>query len=670
MIYGMTETEAPLAAAHDADWSSLEHGPAVRRLLSGLAGGDAAAGSTAIGQLYRLAPDGADVRPWVVAALPVLLGLVADPARPDRERLLRLAGDLAGADRTWQMSGQTLRAKRVLAGYAGLTGLLTDTDPRVREAAAYTVRAVARLTPALPGLLRQRYVDEPDPAVRVTLLCSSVLTGAVGSGYQPTKRWLAWVADSDADLRVRITALTELMALADPPPFDVETARDTVLAAYREGLNREPEPVDDVIAPLRSGQRMAARQWTPGYPQVVSAVRAAYRNDVDAQLDLLERMLDLDARDARHDGLHQALALAQRLRGRYTALVTRAAALLHDTDPQVRAAALRLLHGIGELARPAADAVWAALPRVQRRIRPHDGPVTWIAEGTPGPVLGPAVHLLSALRDERVLPVLHRLLDEAPDTAGLHQRIAGYGVRAHGLSRTLRRRLRALPAGHEAQRAGLLHALTAVAPDEAADHLVREPIDVTTLRLLARAGRAAAGRAPAIRAALTGGDPDLELAAADAIWQVAGDAEAAAAVYDRYFDPRYTGVEHAVAAIDGLGRLGVRVAGRSRHLAARMRGRTDAAVVVAIAGALWRITADRNAARTLGPVWESAPRLRPRIARLWVETGDARYAGRYARAELGTALRHNGGRHGLPAPEIDRDERLLARCRELLAQAG
>ncbi|WP_043511493.1 MULTISPECIES: hypothetical protein [unclassified Actinoplanes] len=882
----MTATDLPRSGPHDVDWAKLDRGTVVRTLLTDLTTDDPATRAAARRALCRNAPDGEDVRPWVTAALPTLLALVADPAQPERGPLLHLIADLAGADRTWQMSGETLRAKRLLAAHAAqsiptssaaapatqagpsapttlaadadraasstavipatqlalprqtehvgssgnvrrvrpsgaalpssdshrrprtnsanpipgarqpesataaeavsptgappasalaatpeatrgpaaraateatpeaaaraatqappgaaarattqappgaaarattkaplgsaagtsaetpaepapgfLAALMADEDPLVRDAAAYLVRAVARLLPGLIELIWGRYVEEPDPAVRVTLVRSGVVAGAVGSGVEPTKVWLAWAADSDADLRVRITALTELMALLNPPPFDVETARETVLAAYKAGLNREPAPLDDAVAPLLAGRRMAARQWTPGYPQVVSVVRTSYRNDVRPQLDLLTRMLELDAADARQDALHEARALVRRLRAPYRPLVVRAAELLGDDDPQVRAAALRMLHGVGELARPAADDIWATLPPTRQRIRPGQSP--WVQADL---TLGPAVRTLAGLRDERVLPMLERLLDELPGTVDLHRFIAGYGARARGLSRTLRRLLRAvepsasaqrlsflhpetveLPRiaqrarpssiaqraaglfGDDALRAALLRALIAVAPHEAADHLTYDPIDLTTLDLLARAGRSAAARIPEIRLALTCGDPALELAAAQAIWRVAGDAEAAASVYDRYFDDPATLPEHAVTALDGLRDLRLRVKSRTRRLVSLAKTRRNGAVVVAAADALWWIAGNQDAARTLGPVWESLPRARPRIARIWTDTGDARYAARYVKAELATTLRHNATLFGRPTTDINEDEHLLALCRDLLAKAS
>ncbi|WP_221320586.1 HEAT repeat domain-containing protein [Actinoplanes sp. L3-i22] len=656
----MMETELPRTGVHDVDWSLVEDGSAVRQMLSNLAGGDAAARTTALRSLYRIAPDGADVRPWVAAALPVLLGLVEEPEQADRGRILRLVGDLAGADRMWQMSGETLRAKRILAEHDHLLALLTDEDPEVRDAAAYTVRAVCRLSSELVELLWERYIEEPDPGVRLTLVGSGVLAGAVGTGWEPTKRLLAWVADTDADLRVRTTALAELMALTNPPPFDVETARDTVLEAYREGLNREPARLDDLVAPLLAGQWLAARQWTPGYPQVVSAVRGAFRNDVAPQLDLLERMLELDGWDARQDALYEARSLVQRFRGPYGPLVDRAAELVRDQDSQVRAAALSLLCGIGELARPAADAVWANLSRGG----------FWINDGAHGPMLTPTVRLLADLRDVRLLPTLERMLDEAPDTGDLHPAIAGYGIAARGLSRTLRRLLRALDPAGAADRAGLLRALAAVAPHEAADHLADDPIDLDTLALLARAGRAAAGRAPDIRAALSCGDPGLELAAAYAIWHVTGNADAAAEVYDRYFDDRRAAPEHAVAALDGLRELRIRVKDRARRLVRLRRRQANPAVLAATADALWWVAGNQDAARAIGPVWEAAAPERPRIARLWLATGDVRYGARYARAELDNPLRHNLRGHSVRPAEVSADERLLTLCREVLAQAG
>ncbi|WP_436533465.1 hypothetical protein [Actinoplanes sp. HUAS TT8] len=654
----MMETELPRTGVQDVDWSLVEDGSAVRQMLLNLAGGDAAARTTALRSLYRIAPDGADVRPWVAAALPVLLGLVADTGQADRGRVLRLAGDLAGADRTWQMSGETLRAKRILAEYEGLTALLTDEDPQVRDAAAYTVRAVCRLSAELVELLWERYIEEPDPGVRLTLVGSGVLAGAIGTGYEPTKRLLAWVADTDADLRVRTTALAELVSMTNPPPFDVEIARDTVLEAYREGLNREPAPLDDLVAPLLAGQWLAARQWTPGYPQVVSVVRAAYRNDVTPQLDLLERMLELDGWDARQDALYEARSLVPRLRGPYGPLVDRAAELMRDRDPQVRAAALSLLSSIGELARPGADAVWADL----------SGGGYWINDAGSGPVLAMAARLLAELRDERLLPTLERMLDEAPEVGDLHRSIAEYGFAARALSRTLRRRLRSTE--DETEYAGLLRALTAVAPGEAAEHLAEEPISLETLDLLARAGRSAAGRVSDIRATLTCGDPLLELAGARAIWRVAGDAEAAAGVYDRYFDDRKADPEHAVAALDGLRELRIRVKDRARRMVRLRRRQANGAVLAAVADALWWVAGNQDAARALGPVWEAVPRERPRIARLWLATGDVRYGARYARAELALPLRHNLRGHGGRPAEITEDEQLLALCREIVAQAG
>ncbi|MEU8242218.1 hypothetical protein AB0C07_28535 [Actinoplanes missouriensis] len=695
---------AALAGLHDIDWSSLDQGSAVPRLLADLAGGEPAA----LRDLYRLAPDGEDVRPWVVSALPFLLDLVADPARPLRGETLRLVGDLAGADRTWQMAGRTLAAKRLLAEWGGLGDLLVDEDPSVREAAAYTLRAVYRLITNPTGDLWERFAEEPDAGVRLMLLRTSVITGAVGGGYELTKVWLASVADTDDDLRVRISALTELMALYNPVPFDAGRARETLLDAYREGLNREPEQVADMAAPLLTGARMATRQWTPGYHQVVKAVRATYRDDVDAHLGLLHEMLAMDAWDARQDALYEARSLVQRLRGPYRPLIDRAAELLFDRDAQVRAAALHLLQGVGEMARPAADAVWETM----------SGAKPWTHQGA----LSPSVGILAGLGDERVLPILERLLDDAPQTTGLHEAIAGYGVRARALGRTLRRLLRTLPApasppapasgslpaspasaslpyspassapssrpatpsaspaprapagavspastaspasAADAYRAALLDALIAVVPQEAADYLMQEPLDLTGLHRLIRTGRAAAARAAEIRTALTSEDPVIALTAARAIWCVTGDAEAAATVYDEYL----TDPGHAVTAIDGLAELNSRAAGRAPLLNRLVKSRTSDEVRVAAARALWRITGNPSSARRLGPAWEATPRLRPRIARLWVETDMGAYATRYAKAELAIPTRYNLTNLGLSPAEISEDEQLLADCRKLI----
>ncbi|WP_229071043.1 HEAT repeat domain-containing protein [Actinoplanes sp. DH11] len=644
--------------------TALTHGsPLAPRLFDDAAGGDA----TALRRLYRLAPDGEDVQPWVLDALPVLLH-----ADPPRAEVVRLVGDLAGADRTWQMNGVTARAKHLLAADGRLTALLSDDDPGVREAAAYAVRAVYRLLPDLPQLLWDRFAAEPDARVRLTLLRSCVISGVHGTGYEATKAGLAAVADTDPDLRVRITALTEFMALhhssPQPPAFDAGKARDTLLAAYRDGLNREPAPVDEVTAPLRAGARMATRQWTPGYHPVVTAVRAGYRDDAGAQLSLLHDMLDIDAWDAWQDALYEARSVVQRLRGPYTPLVDRAAALLGGPDPVVRTAAMRLLLGIGEVGRPAADAVHAVLPDPKR----------WVVRGE----IAPAIEILAILRDERVLPILERLLDEAPDARDLHQHIAGYGIRARRLGFTLRRRLRAtsspgplpagsppagLPAGSSSagsSQAGLLEALVAVAPQEAADHLAGVPIDVAGLELLARAGRTAAARIPEIHTALDSTDAVLALAAARAIWLVSGDSNAAVTVYDRYFeDPA-----HAVAAIDGLAALGIRAAGHATRLTKRLTGRSGNEVRAAAACALWRVVGNPSGARMLGRVWEESPRIRPRIARLWVEIGNAGYAVRHAESELAIPVRHNASNLGLSPSEINVDEQLLADCRQVIAQ--
>ncbi|BBH71704.1 hypothetical protein ACTI_83890 [Actinoplanes sp. OR16] len=642
-----------LAGLHDIDWSSLEQGSAVPRLLARLADGD----SSALRDLYRLAPDGEDVRPWVVWALPFLLDLVTDQARPLRGDTLRLVGDLAGADRTWQMAGRTLTAKRTLAQWPALQDLLIDEDTSVREAAAYTIRAVYRLISNPTGDLWDRFAEEPDADVRLTLLRTSVITGAVGGGYELTKVWLASVADTDDDLRVRISALTELMALYNPPPFDVARARETLLAAYRDGLNREPEPVVDMAAPLLAGARMATRQWTPGYHQVVSAIRATYRDDITAHLDLLHEMLAMDAWDAKQDALYEARTLVQRLRGPYGPLVARASELLFDKDAQIRAASLRLLQGIGEVARPSTDAVWATI----------SGAKPFIHQGA----LIPAVEMLAGLRDDRVLPILERLLDDAPDTRDLHQCIAGFGVRARGLGRTLRRRLRGLRPDlyaerwrFDAHRAGLLEALVSVAPSEAADHLLHEPLDLTGLDRLTRTGRASLSRAAEIRTLLTGDDPALSLAAARAIWFVAGDADDAATVYDQYLDSP----AHAVTAIDGLAELNSRATARAPRLSRMLKGRSPAAVKVAAARALWRITGNPSSARQLGPIWNDDQRLRPRIAALWVETGMGTYARRYVQAELSIAPRHNLTKIGLGPAEVSDDELLLTDCRRLLTE--
>ena len=91
---------------------------------------------------------------------------------------------------------------------------------------------------------------------------------------------------------------------------------------------------------------------------------------------------------------------------------------------------------------------------------------------------------------------------------------------------------------------------------------------------------------------------------------------------------------------------------------------TDVAIAAA-ADALWWIAGKRDAAQRLGRVWEAKPLVRPRIARLWVATGDTKHAARHAQAELRTALRHNLSAHGVLAGKIGDDERLLELCRKL-----
>jgi len=382
-------------------------------------------------------------------------------------------------------------------------------------------------------------------------------------------------------------------------------------------------------------------------------------------------MLRADHWEARFDALRPAGVLIQGWRADYRELVGLIGDQLPDAEPRLATLAGQILEYLGDVARPAADALARQLDLAPRSAsHEHRDRSPWLIlwpRNPPSP--GPVLRALARLRDPRALPAIRWALDHDPMPPDVGHLIAAYGPDATDLVPAIRHRLRELPTvdGHDQARGGLVRALDHIGPAAVAalPELLAVNPDDHLARVLGRFGPAAAAAVPMLRGLVDGDRATQAVAAAIALWRITADPGPALAACGRHLRGDQFAVRDAADALAELGPVAARYAARMRRVAHDPN--RGGFVRLAAARAVWRIAGDVEAAvPVLGSVWEEKPATRLAAARTLVELGPAAAPLLpLVREETAARRRHTASDHGWSSAQVVEDEELLALCRTL-----
>jgi hypothetical protein len=643
----------------EIDWTGMRHayGPAaeVPGLLRSLIDPDPSVRECALDSMYGAVHHGGDVYPCTIATIPFLLRIAERPDMPGRPDVVRLLASIGSAENATELSGPYREANQAVeAAWPLWERLLKDKDPRVRE-------AVTEVLPACTGRRRQaiarltgRLADERDDGVRSAIVRTAGKLARAEKDAAAVRDWLAQIATSEPDLRLRLIALAEIATLPGPRVGEVGDACKLLAAVYRLGTPAatpagfETETLIGALRRLREQDNEGRR--SPEAADLVRNLSDAFGDRVSDRLRLLTGLLRSPDWECQLDTLRPAGNLIGGWRGDYRELIAVIGELIRDGHPRTRPRAVNVLKGLGELAAPAADALAAALDATTKRTLPHTEAegvqLPWVIKWLDGPKVSPALRALANMGDLRALPMLAWALDRErmPDDAALCG--IGFGPQAAPLIPQLLRRLRDLPTDdrRDRRRDDVVCALSAIgsAAAEAVPDLLDGPVTSAVLQAFAAIGADAETCEPVLRRAAAAADRDLAVAAARSLWRVSGDPDAALAVADRCLAEDG---EHAWRdAADLLAGLGQATETQLTQLAqlTRRKDRTGWTPLSA-ANALWRITGDAGPLLpVLEQAWTANAYTRLKVASFWADLGPAASnACPLLTAELGEVRRHN-----------------------------
>jgi hypothetical protein len=678
----VTDADDLLAGVDKVRWGRMRHayGPAVEmpELLRGLADADPAVRETTLDAMYGGIHHQGDVYACTLAAIPFLLRIAADAGRAGRAEVITLLASIGGAEDPGPRTGLYMRARQAVAGaYPLWRALAADPDPQVRAAVPVVLPACADEAAACVDLLLERFAVEDDPRAREAIVEGAGELARRGTGAPEIGVWLDDVLHADRDARVRMTALTELVSLSarsGMPPVRTQAALDLLDAVYRQGTPvTEPAgfATDTLIGSIRrlretggSGRRVQQAD------DLVRAISDGLADRVEDRVTLLTALLASPDWERRVDAVSPASYLINGWRGSFEQVVALIGEQLNDDRPGLRPRATHALEHLGELARPAADCLYAGLSRSQRvaHYSTMSGQLPWIVEWAQGvPTVGPALKALAGTGDPRALPMLQWALEHRELPREVGQLIGGYGPRAAYLLPLIRRRLRGL--GVDDRHDTLVHAVGAIGPaaGDAAPDLMRLPARSAAIKALAAIGPGACVALPWLHEQAAAGDCHVAAAAAEALYVIGGDDVAALAVYDRLLAG--DSCDRRVAA-DGLGRLGPHAADRAGRLRKLLRREDDEYGWgrLSAARALWHVAGEVSTVMpVLAHVWDANLHTRVAIGQLWSEMGPAAVDAKpLIEAELARVRRHNASPDGFSSTQVVDDERLLRACRAAL----
>ncbi|TXS27384.1 HEAT repeat domain-containing protein [Streptomyces sp. gb1(2016)] len=688
----------------EVDWASMEHayGPAddVPGLLYGLASADPAERESALDGMYGAVHHQGDVYACTLACIPFLFELAVDPGIRDRGGIVELLTSIGGIDLDEDdeseldedeiegVANYAMAAAAVSAGSSVFFELVADEDPGVRLAAPLALATLHGRPGRVLELLRERLPAEADDEVRLALVEAA---GRIALRHRPlavqAADWLSRLAAEAYPPGLRLAALAQLARCApDALPGDVVRVVSGLLRELRSRPCR-PEPsaaqaqggddtaADRAASPTLVGQLRelsaedSAGRSTPWAADLLRTLHVGLDDRVEDRTALLTDQLCSPDPWQRLDAVRMSGGLIRAWRGSYEGLVRLVGAQLTDPEPRLAEAASHVLEELFGLAAPAADALAA---------RVASDPGAWVREWASGPPgLGSAVKALARLGDARVLPALEQALErpEVPHDVGFAIRCLGDA--AAPLAGTLRRRLGEVGLDESAydRASPLLAGLTALRAGEAAPEVLRvlrgapeyrgEWLRTAALRALGSFGPAARCAVPELRGLML--RPGAATEAAQALWEVTGDAEAVLPVLaeglraEQVHDCRA-----AASALGGLGRRAEAVAPRLRALLAHeeLWLRVDAAI------ALWEVSGRTGeSVPVLLAAWEKNRHVRVRVAECLARMGPAGAgsdAAQVLRAELLSVRRHNAMDGGYGSHDTHEDEKLLALCRRAL----
>ena len=673
-------------------WDSMRHayGPAtdVPTLLRALVSDDPKAREYGLDGMYGSVHHQGDVYDCTVAAIPFLLEAAAMPLLPGRGGVLGLLASIGGADRddVGLAGGRPLyeAAQRAVgAAHPLFLQLLDDPDPEVRRTAPSALPAgrddAGRIVTAL---LDRPIGAEADADARAAVIASVGTFGRRAAAGQLADvdlavigAWLGDIADdAAADPGTRLAATAELARCAPGRlPPDVAASTVGLLRRVYAAASPPAQPAgfwtDTLVGALRElSEGEVAGRLAPQAAELVRCASVSLGDNVEERVRLLTQLLREPGWEARHDALRPASVLIEGWRGSYEELITLLGEQLLDPHPRLPAVAASALEYLGVLAAPASDALARSLDAAPRESpnRRQDGLPGWVTTWPQRPPsVGPVLRALTALRDPRALPAVRWMLERAPLPSDIGGFVGQFGSAAADLVPLIRQRLQDLaPADRQGQpHLGLVIALSRIGPvAEAVPHLLALPPGRPVLMALGQIGPRAADALPALRQLLDHSQPDIEIAAAAALWRITADPGPVLPVLARHLDGarRFD----IVAAAKVLAELGPAAASTAPALQRLLDPASDAWLRLAAAGALWRTTGEVN--RTLPALtaaWSENPHTRADVANHLAEMGEAAAtAAPLLRAELAQRRRHTAREHGWSSNQVPADLALLRAC--------
>ncbi|MFI5684156.1 HEAT repeat domain-containing protein [Streptomyces sp. NPDC051636] len=692
----------------EVDWASLGHAYTdsatdVPDLLWGLASDDPARREIALDGMYGAVHHQGDVYDSTVACIPFLFELVTTRAVADRGAVVGLLRSIAGRpdddefddpapafdegeddDEGEDWLRHHREAQVMVQARAGVfLELLDDPDPEVRAALPGTLAQLHPDPVRVFGALSERLAVEPDPEAALSLVHALGTLAVKHAGVlgDEAGRALRDVVSGTPDPELRLTALIQLARRApgDLPDDTLEIAVGVMrLASEAKELGPPPaEPerprTDTLISHVR--ELHAEHRRSLGIDDTDELLTELHRqlcDRVDVRFPLLVAQLRSPDRVQRAQAVGMAGRLLTGWRAPDDEPVLALALLLAGDDVRLHKTVLGELRYAAPVSHRVADGLVAYIESWEDR-----EPET--ATAWRDTAVGMAFEVLTLQGDERVVPALTSVLEKIEVPENLTGWIEALGTEAAApLGPVLHDRLATLdhrvPSDAQSR---LLRGLGTLAHPGSVPLLAgilsgtdnpctrREVLEALTAY-----GRRGAGAAPQVRELWESGTLSDEdrVFVAEALWAVAGDAEAALTVAgDALMSGQRIRRSAALRLAGALGPAGTPLAPRLRELIAAGAEPARAAI------ALWRVTGEvGEALPVLLAQWTAAPRTRPEIAACLAELGPAAApALPLVRAELASPRRHNNtGSPGNMRYHVSPDVALLRDCRRVLDRLG
>ncbi|MFF4536310.1 HEAT repeat domain-containing protein [Streptomyces aureus] len=702
----------------EVDWASMEHayGSAadVPELLRGLASPLPQERETALDGMYGAVHHQGDVYDSTLASIPFLFALAEHPGLPDRGGIVELLasiGDADDADGDGDGDGDEDASGGSHAGDGDETGggpdaedsggsadsgdsgdsaednhamaraavraraavfldLVSDGDPEVRRAAPSALVRFHGEPGRVLALLSERLRDEPEDGVRLALVESLGLLGRLHPvSAAPAVDRLVALCGPPHDPGLRLAALGQLAACAaDRLPGDLVATvvallhtRSQRIRPYREPVRTSSDTLIGSLRRIRPADEEGAR--------LLRTLHQALGARTDDRIALLKGQLSSENAADRCNAVWMSAGLFREWRAAHQETVSLIGQQLGSDDERLRAAAVSVLEFLFTLAAPAADRL-----------------ASLVASGTDPRAQGSTtlhrpLRALARCGDARAVPALAEVLRRptVPNETGY---AIGYlGPAAAPLAPLLRQRLAEVPLDspdtfHRA--APLLSALGSLRYAQAVPEVLRllhgtsreprlrNPLVKALAGALGAFGPEAREAAPALRDLLAG---ENAVAAAEALWSVDGDAEAALPALLAALPPEPEGGCHRTAA-EALGRMGTAAAPALPRLRRLARSAETGARTAAVC-ALWDIAGDPDPVLPVfRDAWRRNPYTRRTIGACLVRMGGAGTPVHdLVRTELASSRRHRARAGGHGSHDVLDDELLLRDCRAVLEAA-